>query len=63
MAAGTANAVELIKRTVPKIAAADNPDCPCRSALAKAIWTDRKAIDPKAIERLGPLVGKYLRTT
>jgi 5'-methylthioadenosine phosphorylase len=58
--AGTANAVELIKRTVPKIAAAVRADCPCRSALAKAIWTDRKAIDPKAVERLRPLVGKYL---
>jgi 5'-methylthioadenosine phosphorylase len=57
--AGTANAVELIKRAVPRIAAAAQQDCPCRSALAKAIWTNRKAIDPKAIEKLRPLVGKY----
>jgi 5'-methylthioadenosine phosphorylase len=57
--AGTANAVELIKRAVPKIAAAARQDCPCRSALAKAIWTDRKTIDPKVIEKLRPLVGKY----
>jgi len=59
LAAGTANAVELVKRAVPKIAAAARDDCPCRSALAKAIWTDRKAIDPKAIKKLEPLVGKY----
>jgi len=58
--AGTANAVDLIKRAVPRIAAADKPDCPCRHALAKAIWTDRKAIDPKAVKKLEPLVGKYL---
>jgi 5'-methylthioadenosine phosphorylase len=59
MNAGTANAVELVRRAVPKIAAATSADCPCRSALAKAIWTDRKAIDPKAVEKLAPLVGKY----
>ena len=61
MAAGTANATELIKRAVPKIAGAARDDCPCRSALAKAIWTDRKAIDPKAVKKLGPLVGKYFK--
>ena len=61
LSAGTAGAVELIKRTVPKIAAAAREDCPCRHALAKAIWTDRKAIDPKAVAKLKPLVGKYLK--
>jgi 5'-methylthioadenosine phosphorylase len=76
LSAGTANAVELLKRAVPKIAAlstgSGRPEqgrmaaaaargaCPCPSALAKAIWTDRKAIDPKAVEKLRPLVGKYL---
>jgi 5'-methylthioadenosine phosphorylase len=60
LSAGTANAVELLKRAVPKIAAAAaRGACPCPSALAKAIWTDRKAIDPKAVEKLRPLVGKY----
>jgi 5'-methylthioadenosine phosphorylase len=58
---GTANAVELMKRTVPKIAAASSPDCPCRHALAKAIWTARDAIDPKAVRKLKPLVGKYFK--
>jgi 5'-methylthioadenosine phosphorylase len=61
VSAGTANAVELIKRTVPRIASAARPDCPCRSALAKALWTDRRAIDPKAVEKLRPLVGKYFK--
>jgi len=60
--AGTANAVELMKRAVPKIAEAVGPECGCRSALAKAVWTDRKAISPAARRRLEPLVGKYLAT-
>jgi 5'-methylthioadenosine phosphorylase len=61
MAAGTAAAIGLIKRAVPMIAKAARPDCPCRSALAKAVWTQRQAIPAKAIARLRPLVGKYLK--
>jgi len=61
MAAGTAGAIGLIRRAVPRIAKTARPDCPCRNALAKAIWTQRPAIPAEAIERLGPLVGKYLR--
>jgi len=60
LSAGTANAIDLMKRAVPKIAAAAAADCPCRHALEKAIWTNRAAIDPKAVQRLAPLVGKYL---
>ena len=59
--AGTANAIELMKRAVPQIADAVGPDCACRSALAKAIWTDRKAIAPETLRHLEPLVGKYLK--
>jgi len=61
LAQGTANAVDLIKRAVPKVAKAVPADCPCRSALAHAIWTDRSKISPEVVERLAPLVGKYLR--
>jgi len=56
---GTANAVELLRRSVPRIARHARPDCPCRAALAKAIWTDRKAIPREAVDRLRPIVGKY----
>jgi len=35
-------------------------DCPCRSALANTITTERDAIDPEVARRLAPLVGKYL---
>jgi len=59
--AGTANAVELVKRAVPRVAESVGPDCACRSALAKAVWTDRKAIPPATRRRLKPLLGKYLK--
>ena len=58
--AGTAFATELMERAVPRIAETVGPECGCRSALARAIWTDRSAIDAETIERLGALVGKYL---
>lgn len=61
VAAGTANAVAMMKWAVPRIADAVGPECGCRSALARAIWTDRKAIDALTVERLRPLVGKYLK--
>ena len=38
----------------------DEPDCPCRKALAHAILTDRKKIPAKVKKRLGLIVGKYL---
>ncbi|MBE3133321.1 MAG: hypothetical protein IMZ55_07595 [Acidobacteria bacterium] len=59
--AGTAGAVALIRQVVPRIAEAVGPECGCRTALAQAIWTERKAIDPAVARRLGPLVGKYLK--
>ena len=59
--AGTAHAIALMKAAAPRIAGTVGPDCGCRSALAKAVWTDRKAILPAAVKRLKPLVGKYLR--
>jgi len=36
-------------------------NCPCASALAHAILTDRKRISPTVKKRLSLLVGKYLR--
>lgn len=57
---GTANAVELVRRTVPRIAEAVGEDCPCRSALKLALWTDRSAVPPEEIGRLKPLVDKYI---
>jgi 5'-methylthioadenosine phosphorylase len=38
----------------------DQRSCACGSALASAIITDRSAIPPATLERLGLLVDKYL---
>jgi 5'-methylthioadenosine phosphorylase len=57
--AATQNAVELIRRAVPLVAAIEKP-CPCQSALALAIWSDRTRIPAEVGERLRPILGKYL---
>jgi 5'-methylthioadenosine phosphorylase len=55
----TQSAVELIRRAVPLVAAVDKP-CPCQSALALAIWSDRSRIPQDARERLAPILGRHL---
>jgi 5'-methylthioadenosine phosphorylase len=57
--AATANAIRLIRAAVPRVA---DGACPCQSALRMAIWSDRKRIPPDAIDKLEPIVGKYLDT-
>jgi 5'-methylthioadenosine phosphorylase len=57
--AATQNAIELIRRAIPQVAAIDRP-CPCQSALALAIWSERSKIPPGVRERLGLLLAKYL---
>ena len=54
-----ANAREIIKLAVPAVAA-EARDCPCSSALACAVITSPDAITPETVERLRPIVGKYL---
>jgi 5'-methylthioadenosine phosphorylase len=58
--AATANALELIRRAIPRIAEAGEKPCPCQSALALAIWSDRSRLSPEAREKLRPILGKYL---
>jgi 5'-methylthioadenosine phosphorylase len=48
-------AVKRILRALP-----DERTCACQHALAGAIITRPDAIDPATLERLAPLVGKYL---
>lgn len=57
--AATQNALELIRRAIPQVAAIEKP-CPCQSALALAIWSERARIPPEVREKLRPLLGKYL---
>ena len=56
----TQNALELIRRTIPQIAGLAEKPCPCQSALALAIWSDRARIPAEVKEKLRPLLGKYL---
>ena len=57
--AATQNALELIRRAVPQVAALEKP-CACQSALALGIWSDRARIPAEVRDRLRPLLGKYL---
>jgi 5'-methylthioadenosine phosphorylase len=58
--AATANAVELIKRTIPQMAVLADKPCACQSALALAIWSDRARIPAEARQKLAPILGRYL---
>jgi 5'-methylthioadenosine phosphorylase len=56
----TQNALGLISRALPGVAAAAEVECDCQSALKLAIWSDRARIAPDVKERLSPLTAKYL---
>jgi 5'-methylthioadenosine phosphorylase len=56
----TQGALELIRRAIPHVAALGEKACPCQSALALAIWSDRARIPADVKERLRPILGKYL---
>lgn len=55
--AATANALELLRRAIPLVAA--EGVCACQSALALAVWSDRERLPPAVRERLQVLLGKY----
>jgi 5'-methylthioadenosine phosphorylase len=59
MAANIAHVKELIRTVLPAVA--ELGDCACNHALANAIITDRSMIEPEVIERLEPIIGKYLK--
>lgn len=58
--AATANALELVKRSLPGVAALAEKPCACQSALSLAIWSDKAGIRPETRERLRILLGRYL---
>jgi len=59
--AATDNAIRLIRAAVPHVATGKTA-CTCRDALKLAIWSDRKRIDPSAVEKLAPIVARYFET-
>ena len=56
----TQNAIELIRRAIGKIGELAERPCPCQSALALAIWSDKSMIPAATKERLGPILSKYV---
>lgn len=55
----TTNAIELLRRAVPALAARLDETWPSHRALELAIWSDKSKVDPRAVERLRPIVGRY----
>jgi 5'-methylthioadenosine phosphorylase len=58
--AGSASALELIRRVVVAMAATEPKPCACQSALALGIWTDRSRVPPETVRRLHPILGRHL---
>ncbi len=56
----TQNAIELVRRAIPKIGELGDKPCSCQSALSLAIWSDKARIPPEVREKLRPILGKYL---
>ena len=56
----TQSALELIRRSIPHVGALADKPCPCQSALALAIWSDRARLPAETRERLKPILGRYL---
>jgi 5'-methylthioadenosine phosphorylase len=56
----TQNAIELVRRALPHVAALGEKACPCQSALALGIWTDKSRISEPTRRKLAPILGKYL---
>jgi 5'-methylthioadenosine phosphorylase len=59
--AATANAIELMRRTVELIGQrrAELEECPARHALKLAVWSDKAKISEPERQRLSPLWMKY----
>src|SRR6266850_811849 len=61
LAAGTQNAMEVIRRAIRLLAERREqlPPSPAQSALKLGIWSDKGRIDQDEVKRLGPLWMKY----
>lgn len=59
LAANALKAKELVKAVIPRIP--ERRECPCATALANAIITQKEAIPEKKKKELELIVGKYLK--
>ena len=60
MKAATQNALSLIAKAIPQVAAQSAQPCECQSALKLGIWSDKRMIPDDVRNRLSLLIGKYL---
>ena len=58
--AATQNAITLIAKSIPQVAAQSAQPCECQSALKLGIWSDKRMIPDDVRDRLSLLIGKYL---
>ncbi len=58
--AATQNALSLIGKALPALAAQAEKPCDCQSALKLGIWSDKRRIADDVKERLGLIIGKYM---
>ena len=58
--AATQNAISLIAKAIPQVAAQSVRPCDCQSALRLGIWSDKRRIPDDVRDRLSLLIGKYL---
>jgi 5'-methylthioadenosine phosphorylase len=56
----TETALSLVRAVLPAAQELRDTACPCRSALALAIWSDKSRIAPETRDTLAPLIGRYL---
>ncbi|MBK9519422.1 MAG: S-methyl-5'-thioadenosine phosphorylase [Anaeromyxobacter sp.] len=56
----TQSALDLVRRSIPHVAALAEKPCACQSALALGIWSERSRIPAEARDRLKVILGKYL---
>lgn len=56
----TANALELLRATLPEVGKLEPGACGCAHALERAIWTEPSAIPAEVKTKLRPIIGKYV---
>jgi 5'-methylthioadenosine phosphorylase len=59
--ANITNAKAIIKKAVASLSRVENVPCSCQEALKNALVTAPEARNPETVEKLKPLIGKYLR--
>ena len=57
----TESAIALIKATIERMSADPPGKCPHHDGLKQAIWSDKSLVNPSAIEKLRPIIGRYFQ--